>query len=48
MDSSRDEHRQPAPPPGSGEGIDEASKEAVKELERRRGGEGHAGAGDIG
>jgi hypothetical protein len=35
-------------PPGEGEGIEEASKDAVRELERRRDGDGHAGAGDIG
>lgn len=36
-----------ADPPGEGEGIDEASDEAVRELEKR-GDEGHSGAGDIG
>lgn len=34
------------PPPGEGEGIEEASDEAVEEIERR--GTGHAGRGDIG
>ncbi|HYJ29161.1 MAG TPA: hypothetical protein VEW25_02320 [Allosphingosinicella sp.] len=33
--------------PGEGEGIDEASRDAVRELEKR-GDEGNAGAGDIG
>jgi hypothetical protein len=37
----------PGEPPGEGEGIEDASDEAVRELERR-GGEGHAGTGDIG
>ena len=37
-----------AEPPGEGEGVDEASEEAVRELEKRRDGGGHAGAGDIG
>ena len=36
-----------AEPPGEGEGIDEASEDAVREL-RKRGEEGHAGTGDIG
>ena len=34
------------PPPGEGEGIEEASNEAVRDIERR--GTGHAGRGDIG
>ena len=36
-----------AEPPGEGDGIAEASDEAVRELEKR-GDEGHGGAGDIG
>jgi prolyl-tRNA editing enzyme YbaK/EbsC (Cys-tRNA(Pro) deacylase) len=35
-------------PPGSGESIEDAAKEAAAEMEKRRDGEGHAGAGDIG
>ena len=39
---------EPAPePPGEGEGIEEVSRDSVREL-KRRGDEGHAGAGDIG
>ena len=34
-------------PPGEGEGLEEASRDAVDELEKR-GDESHAGAGDIG
>jgi prolyl-tRNA editing enzyme YbaK/EbsC (Cys-tRNA(Pro) deacylase) len=37
-----------APPPGSGDSIEDASDEAVREMEKRRDGTGHAGAGDIG
>ena len=33
--------------PGEGQGLEEASKDAVREMERREG-EGHAGTGDIG
>ena len=36
-----------AEPPGEGESVEDASKEAVRELEKR-GRDGHAGAGDIG
>lgn len=36
-----------AEPPGKGEGIEEASEDAVREL-KKRGDEGHAGTGDIG
>jgi len=36
-----------AEPPGEGESIEDAAREAVRELEKR-GDEGHAGAGDIG
>ena len=36
------------PPPGSGDSIEDAAKEAEAELEKRRDGTGHAGAGDIG
>jgi hypothetical protein len=41
------EKRRGAEPPGEGEGIEEASEDAVREL-AERGEEGHAGAGDIG
>ncbi|HEX8667783.1 MAG TPA: hypothetical protein VF727_05355 [Allosphingosinicella sp.] len=33
-------------PPGEGDTIDDAAKEAVREIEKR--GTGHAGTGDIG
>lgn len=36
-----------AEPPGEGESVDDAADEAVREIEKR-GGEGHAGTGDIG
>jgi hypothetical protein len=36
------------PPPGEGEGLEDAAADAVREIERRRDGGGHAGAGDIG
>ena len=43
-----DDKDERAPPtPGEGEGIEDASRDAVRELEKR-GDEGHAGAGDIG
>ncbi|MFN3389462.1 MAG: hypothetical protein ACK40O_11080 [Allosphingosinicella sp.] len=35
-----------APPPREGEGLKEASDDAVRDIERR--GTGHAGRGDIG
>lgn len=41
-----EEKKDEAPPPGEGEGLDEASEEAVRDIERR--GTGHAGRGDIG
>ena len=38
-----------APPPGTGDSLQDASDEAVREIERRRDeGGGHAGTGDIG
>jgi hypothetical protein len=36
-----------AEPPGKGESLDDAAREAVRELEKR-GEEGNAGRGDIG
>ncbi len=42
----REAMRKP-PPPGEGEGLEEASSEAVEEMEKRAG-TGHAGTGDIG
>jgi hypothetical protein len=36
-----------AEPPGEGESVEDAAREAVREIEKR-GGEGHAGTGDIG
>jgi hypothetical protein len=33
-------------PPGEGESLEDASREAVEEIEKR--GDGHAGTGDIG
>ncbi|HEX9933510.1 MAG TPA: hypothetical protein VGB08_11765 [Allosphingosinicella sp.] len=36
-----------AEPPGEGDSVDDAAREAVREIEKR-GGEGHAGTGDIG
>ena len=34
--------------PGQGEGLKEASEEAVRDMENRRDGKGHAGTGDYG
>lgn len=34
--------------PGQGNSLEDASNEAVSEVEKRTGGAGHAGAGDIG
>ncbi len=34
--------------PGQGDTLKDASDEATREMEKRRDGEGHAGAGDIG
>ena len=34
--------------PGEGNSLKDASDEAVSEVEKRSGGTGHAGAGDIG
>ena len=34
--------------PGEGNSLQDASDEAVSEVEKRTGGTGHAGAGDIG
>jgi prolyl-tRNA editing enzyme YbaK/EbsC (Cys-tRNA(Pro) deacylase) len=42
------EKKAEAEPPGQGESIEDASREAVREMEKRRDGTGHAGAGDIG
>ena len=42
-----DKDRKPPAAPGDGEGLEDASRDAVRELEKR-GDEGHAGAGDIG
>ena len=36
-----------AAPPGEGEGLEEAARETVEEMEKRAGA-GHAGTGDIG
>lgn len=44
---SENERKPDSDPPGSGESIEDASRDAVRELEKR-GDEGHAGAGDIG
>ena len=41
------EDTKPHEPPGEGESLEDASKEAVDEMKKREG-EGHAGAGDIG
>ena len=35
-------------PPGEGDSIEDAAEEAVRELEKRGEGSGHAGTGDIG
>ena len=45
------EEKGKSPPPDGADGrnsLDDASKEAVREQEKRRDGGGHAGAGDIG
>jgi hypothetical protein len=34
-------------PPGEGESLEDAAREAVEEIEKKRG-TGHAGTGDIG
>ena len=34
--------------PGQGDTLKDASDEAVREMEKRRDGAGHAGAGDLG
>ncbi len=34
--------------PGSGNSLEDAADEAAREMDKRRDGEGHAGAGDIG
>ena len=42
------DRQDPAPPPGEGEGIEEASRDAVEALEDQDEGAGHAGYGDGG
>ena len=37
---------EPAPPPGEGDGIEDASRDAVEEIAKT--GNAHAGAGDAG
>lgn len=44
--SDRDKD-EPIESPGEGESVEDASRDAVRELEKR-GRDGHAGAGDIG
>jgi len=49
--SQDQEKTKPAPPPDGAEGhnsIEDASEEAVEELEKKRDGQGYAGFGDIG
>jgi len=41
------EDTKPTDPPGEGESLQDASKDAVEEMKKRQG-EGHAGTGDIG
>ena len=43
-----DKQDKPAEPPGEGEGLEEASKEAVEALEKQDQGARHAGYGDGG
>jgi hypothetical protein len=45
MDKDQDEPR--IEPPGEGEGIEDASKDSLREM-KKRGDAGHAGSGDIG
>jgi hypothetical protein len=47
-ETGKDDRGEPAPPPGEGNSLGDASREAVREIERRRDGGGHAGSGDIG
>ena len=44
----RSDRPAPPEPPGEGESLEDAAREAVREMERRRDGGGHSGAGDIG
>jgi hypothetical protein len=47
MGDGKHEPDEKAPePPGKGESLDDASREAVEEIEKN--GPGHAGTGDIG
>ncbi len=48
---TKDEDKQPTPPPDGAEGhnsLQDAADEASEELEKKRDGEGYAGFGDIG
>ena len=45
-DKEREREEKAPEPPGEGDGIEEASKEALEDIEKR--GTGHAGRGDIG
>jgi hypothetical protein len=48
MGGEEERDEKPAtPPPGEGESLEDASNDALREIERRDG-EGHAGTGDIG
>jgi hypothetical protein len=48
MTEDKRKETEPAPPPGEGDSLEDAAREAAEALERRSDGEGHAGAGDIG
>ena len=45
-EKEREREEKPPEPPGEGDGIEEASREALENIEKR--GTGHAGTGDIG
>ena len=47
MDGKKDEEGK-APPPGEGEGVKEASEDAVRQMEEQEEGAKHAGYGDGG
>ena len=48
MGGEEERNDEPAtPPPGEGESLEDASRDALREI-KRRDGEGHAGTGDIG
>ena len=44
----KDKEQQPAPPPGEGEGIEQASEDAVRQMDEQDKGAHHAGYGDGG